>query len=63
VEYELYNIKSDPLQLTNLLHGTPTPELRSEWKRLHRVLTARFVDAGNLPDSFSWPIDPTLKQA
>jgi choline-sulfatase len=61
VEYELYNIKSDPLQLTNLLHSTPTPDLRSEWKRLHNVMTARFVDAGNLPDSFSWPIDPTLK--
>jgi choline-sulfatase len=33
VEYEFYSIKSDPLQLTNLLHGTPTPDLTSEWKR------------------------------
>ena len=62
VEYELYNIKSDPLQLKNLLYGTPTSDVRSEWKRLHNMLTARFVEAGNLPDSFSWPIDPTLKQ-
>jgi len=57
-EYELYDIKGDPLQLHNLLYGTPGPDARKEWARLHRILTTRFVDAGNLPDSFPWPIEP-----
>ncbi len=58
IEYELYNIKSDPLQLKNLLYGAPGAEIRREWSRLHRRLTAQFINAGNLPDSFAWPIDP-----
>ncbi len=58
IEYELYNIKSDPLQLKNLLHGSPSPDVRREWSRLHRSLTAQFISAGNLPDSFGWPIAP-----
>jgi choline-sulfatase len=58
IEYELYNINSDPLQLKNLLHGSPGADLKREWSRLHRTLTARFIDAGNLPDAFAWPIDP-----
>jgi len=57
-EYELYNIKGDPLQLDNLLHGTPSPDIRKEWARLHRILTDSFIDASNLPDSFTWPIEP-----
>ena len=58
IEYELYNIKSDPLQLKNLLYAVPGPDVRKEWSRLHRMLTGRFVDAGNLPDAFAWPIEP-----
>jgi choline-sulfatase len=58
VEYELYNIASDPLQLKNLLFDAPTGDIRREWSRLHRMLTETFVDAGNLPDSFAWPIEP-----
>ena len=30
-EYELYQIKSDPLQLNNLAHGGPSPDTRKEW--------------------------------
>ena len=30
VEYELYNIQSDPGQMTNLLHSTPTEDVRKE---------------------------------
>ncbi len=59
LEYELYNLKSDPLQLQNLLYDTPSPDIQKEWTRLHRILTASFIDAANLPDSFAWPIDPT----
>jgi hypothetical protein len=29
-----------------------------EWSRLHRILTGRFIDTGNLPDGFGWPIAP-----
>ncbi len=60
IEFELYNIKSDPLQLKNLLYGVPRPDLRREWSRLHRMLTTQLINAGNLPDSFPWPIDPAL---
>lgn len=60
LEYELYNLKSDPGQLDNLLYGNPTTEIRKEWLRLHSMITARFVDAGNLPNSFTWPINPMM---
>jgi len=59
LEYELYNIKNDPGQLDNLLHGTPAGEVKKEWSRLHDLMTARFVETGNLPDSFTWPLRPT----
>jgi choline-sulfatase len=58
LEYELYNIKSDPGQLDNLLYGESAADVRKEWSRLHRILTRRFIDTGNLPDSFAWPIAP-----
>jgi choline-sulfatase len=58
IEYELYNIKSDPLQLKNLVHGTPIADVRKEWSRLHRILTRSLIEASNLPDSFAWPLDP-----
>ncbi|MGO9602698.1 MAG: sulfatase-like hydrolase/transferase [Candidatus Binataceae bacterium] len=58
LEYELYNIKNDPGQLDNLLYATPAADLRKEWARLHKLLTNRFVDAGNLPNEFAWPIEP-----
>ena len=58
IEYELYNIKSDPLQLKNLAHGLPAPDVRKEWSRLHRALTTDLIVASNLPDSFAWPLDP-----
>jgi arylsulfatase A-like enzyme len=58
VAYELYDIKNDPGQLTNLLHAAPSADVRKEWARLHRILTDRFIDAGNLPAGFEWPIQP-----
>ncbi len=60
-EYELYNIKTDPLQLDNLAHGAPNPGARKEWARLHRILTDSFIDASNLPDSFTWPLEPARR--
>ena len=60
LEYELYDRTTDPGQLKNLLYDPTTPDLQKEWKRLHRTLTDRFVDAGNLPDSFTWPFEPVM---
>jgi choline-sulfatase len=60
LEYELYDLKNDLAQMTNLLHGAPTGDVRREWARLHRRLTDQLVDSANLPDDFSWPLDPAL---
>ena len=58
LDYELYNVKSDPGQLNNLLYQRSSPpDARKEWLRLHLLLTARF-EVANLPDTFSWPIEP-----
>lgn len=58
IEYELYNLSTDPLQMKNLLHGQPEAGVRSEWARLHTMLTRRLIDAANLPVSFPWPLTP-----
>jgi choline-sulfatase len=58
LEYELYNINNDLGQMTNLLHDTPTRDIKQEWARLHKILTGRLVDFANLPDEFGWPLEP-----
>ena len=58
LEYELYNITSDPGQMNNLLHGKPIVDVRKEWARLHNILTRGLVDAANLPTGFQWPLWP-----
>jgi choline-sulfatase len=58
LEYELYDIKNDLGQMTNLLHGTPTRDVKSEWARLHKKLTDGLVVSANLPDDFAWPLAP-----
>ena len=60
LEYELYNIKNDLGQMTNLLHGKPTRDTKQEWARLHEILTDRLVASANLPDDFGWPLQPAL---
>jgi choline-sulfatase len=60
LDYELYDRKTDPGQLNNLLYDPTTSDLKKEWQRLHRILTERFIDAGNLPDSFTWPFEPVI---
>lgn len=58
IEYELYDLATDPLQMKNLLHGSSPAEVRAEWARLHELLTGKLVNAANLPVSFPWPIAP-----
>ena len=36
LEYELYNIQSDSGQMSNLLHGKPTEDVRKEWRACTR---------------------------
>jgi choline-sulfatase len=60
LEYELYDRKTDPGQLNNLLYNPSAADVKKEWLRLHKLLTDRFVDAGNLPDSFTWPFEPIM---
>jgi arylsulfatase A-like enzyme len=60
LEYELYNLKSDPGQMNNLVYRNPTPDTKKEWARLHKMLTERLVASANLPDSFGWPLQPAL---
>jgi choline-sulfatase len=60
LDYELYNIKNDLGQMTNLLHGTPTRDVKQEWARLHKGLTDDLVISANLPDDFAWPLQPAL---
>jgi hypothetical protein len=57
-QYELYNLKSDPLQLKNSLYGVPGSDVGEECARLTKLLTSRFNETGKLPDSFAWPIGP-----
>lgn len=60
IEYELYDLVTDPLQMKNLLHGSPPADVRSEWARLHDALTQKLVEAANLPNNFAWPIAPAV---
>jgi choline-sulfatase len=59
IDYELYDLRTDPLQLHNLLHDTPPAGIRSEWAALHEALTEKLISAGNLPLHFPWPNSPT----
>jgi arylsulfatase A-like enzyme len=51
-EYEMYNLKTDPGQLINLLHGSPAQEVSKEAQRLHDKLKAKLVETETLPPHF-----------
>ena len=57
-EYELYNLKNDPGQLVNLLHGAVSRENAQEAKRLHVLLKAKIDKANALPKGVLWPEMP-----
>ncbi len=63
LDYELYDLGADPLQMRNLLYGSPTPDTRAEWARLHSLLTQKLIEAGNLPTAFPWPMAPAAAPA
>ncbi len=54
--YEMYDLKRDPLELTNLAHATHgTPASDFERTRLHRRLTEVMRVNGTMPDEIRWP--------
>ncbi|NDB84545.1 MAG: hypothetical protein EB127_17855, partial [Alphaproteobacteria bacterium] len=57
-EYEMYNIKTDPGQLHNLLHGDVKAQDALEARRLHEILQQKIDDAQALPKEFPWPKSP-----
>jgi len=55
-EYEMYDLKRDPLEMTNLAHAThSTPASDAERTRLHRRLTEVMRVNGTIPDEIRWP--------
>lgn len=61
-EYEMYDLKNDPGQLVNLLHGTINAENTEEAKRLHAKLTEKIKHTSALPEGFPWPEQPGLQK-
>lgn len=55
IEYEMYNLKTDPGQLHNLLYGDVTPLHAKEARRLHVKLEEKVRHANALPKDFPWP--------
>jgi len=53
-EYELYNLKNDPLQLTNLAHS-PETEVAEIGEKLHIELTSKIQHFQALQPGVAWP--------
>lgn len=56
VEYELYDLTRDPLELTNLAHAAhATPQSEAQRARLHQRLIDVMRERGTTPDEVRWP--------
>jgi choline-sulfatase len=57
LQYEMYDLERDPLEMENLAFqpSTPGTSIDAERQRLHRRLTGELVAANALPRSFRWP--------
>jgi hypothetical protein len=68
VEYEMYDLKNDPLEMTNLAHPAhATQQSERQRRRLHQRLIDVMTEHGTAPDEVAWPkaedYDPlTIKQ-
>jgi len=55
-EYEMYDLKNDPLEVTNLAHEENWDSAYAlERTRLHQRLIEVMEEAGTLPDEIRWP--------
>jgi arylsulfatase A-like enzyme len=55
-EYEMYDLRRDPLEMTNLAHAAnTTPDSEIERARLHQRLIAVMDENGTTPDEIRWP--------
>jgi arylsulfatase A-like enzyme len=55
-EYEMYDLKRDPLEMTNLAHASHrTAASEVERARLHRRLSDVMREKGTTPDEIRWP--------
>jgi arylsulfatase A-like enzyme len=55
-EYEMYDLKRDPLEMTNLAHAShSTPASDTERARLHQRLVDAMEANGTTPDEIRWP--------
>ena len=55
-EYELYDLASDPLEMTNLAHAAHcSPASEVELARLHQRLSDVMRAYGTMPDEIRWP--------
>jgi len=54
-EYEMYDLKNDPLETTNLAHRSTPPAYQQERARLQAELTAMMTETGTLPGQFVPP--------
>jgi choline-sulfatase len=56
IEYEMYDLACDPLEMTNLTHAAhATPASATERARLHQRLTDVMAESGTTPDEIAWP--------
>lgn len=54
-EYEMYDLKNDPLEQLNIAHPKYSGGLEKERQRLHERLTAVMIEKGTMPSEVIWP--------
>jgi len=54
-EYEMYNLKLDPIEARNLAHEKYSKGYEEERQRLHQRLTEVMIEKGTMPDEIIWP--------
>ena len=63
-EYEMYDLKRDPLEVKNLAHPKHrTPAADGERARLHRRLAEVMRTCGTTPDDIAWPDADAARRA
>jgi len=55
-QYELYDLDTDPGELTNLAYGSVSSENQQTWAELHRRLTEELQVVAALPVNIDWPV-------